>query len=125
MTAINALTPAGKTPLTAAVAKAAEALDFRAKPGLIVLLTDGEETCGGLPCDLGKKLSSEAASLTVHVIGLRVKGYTWMGEQSLIDVKCLAERTGGLYLTVETEDELRAAFEKTLGCPMVTELRAP
>ena len=46
-----------------------------------------------------------------------------MGEQSLLDVKCLAERTGGLYLTVETEDELRAAFEKTLGCPMVTDLQ--
>jgi Ca-activated chloride channel family protein len=123
MTAIKALTPAGKTPLTAAVAKAAEVLDYRAKPALIVLLTDGEETCGGSPCDLGKKLSSEAASLTVHVIGLRVKGYTWMGEQSLVETKCLAERNGGLYLTVETEDELREAFEKTLGCPMVTELQ--
>ena len=123
MTAIDALTPAGKTPLTAAVEKAAEVLDFRTKSGLIVLLTDGEETCGGLLCDLGEKLKREAASLTVHVIGLRVKGYTWMGEQSLIEVKCLAERNGGLYLTVETEDELRAAFEKTLGCPMVTELQ--
>ena len=121
MAAINALTPAGKTPLTAAVAQAAEVLDFRAKPGLIVLLTDGEETCGGSPCDLGKALSGEAAALTVHVIGLRVKGYTWMGEQSLLETKCLAERNGGLYLTVETEDELREAFEKTLGCPMVTE----
>jgi Ca-activated chloride channel family protein len=123
MTAIKGFTPAGKTPLTAAVAKAAEVLDFRAKPALIVLLTDGEETCGGSPCDLGKKLSSEAASLTVHVIGLRVKGYTWMGEQSLVETKCLAERNGGLYLPVETEDELREAFEKTLGCPMVTELQ--
>jgi Ca-activated chloride channel family protein len=124
MTAIKALTPAGKTPLTAAVAKAAEVLDYRAKPALIVLLTDGEETCGGSPCELGKKFSSEAASLTVHVIGLRVKGYTWMGEQSLVETKCLAERNGGLYLTVETEDELREAFEKTLGCPMVTELQS-
>lgn len=117
MAAINALTPAGKTPLTAAVAQAADVLDFRAKPGLIVLLTDGEETCGGSPCDLGKELSGEAAALTVHVVGLRVKGYTWMGEQSLLETKCLAERNGGLYLTVETEDELQAAFEKTLGCP--------
>jgi Ca-activated chloride channel family protein len=121
MVAINALTAAGKTPLTAAVAQAAEVLDYRAKPGLIVLLTDGEETCGGSPCDLGKELSDEAAALTVHVIGLRVKGYTWMGEQSVLETKCLAERNGGLYLTVETEDELREAFEKTLGCPMVTE----
>jgi Ca-activated chloride channel family protein len=56
-------------------------------------------------------------------LGLRVKGYTWMGEQSLLETKCLAERNDGLYLTVETEDELREAFEKTLCCPMVTELQ--
>ena len=124
MAAIKALTPAGKTPLTAAVEQAADVLDFRAKPGLIVVLTDGEETCGGSPCALGKTLGREASSLTVHVVGLRVKGYTWMGEQALLETKCLAEQTGGLYLTVETEEELREAFEKTLGCPMVTELQA-
>jgi Ca-activated chloride channel family protein len=47
-----------------------------------------------------------------------------MGEQSLLDVKCLAEKNGGLYLPVESEDELIAALERTLGCPMVTELGA-
>jgi Ca-activated chloride channel homolog len=123
MTAINALIPAGKTPLTAAVAQAAEVLDFRAKPGLIVVLTDGEETCGGSPCELGKELAQEAVQLTVHVIGLRVKGYTWTGEQSVVEAKCLAERNRGLYLTVETEDELMEALEKTLGCPMTTRLQ--
>ena len=121
MAAINALIPAGKTPLTAAVAQAAEVLDFRAKPGVIVVVTDGEETCGGSPCDLGEHLSGEAAQLTVHIIGLRVKGYTWTGEQSVVEAKCLAERNRGLYLTVETEEELMQALEKTLGCPMVTE----
>jgi Ca-activated chloride channel family protein len=121
MAAINALIPAGKTPLTAAVSQAAEVLDFRAKPGVIVVVTDGEETCGGSPCDLGEHLSGEAAQLTVHIIGLRVKGYTWTGEQSVVEAKCLAERNRGLYLTVETEEELMQALEKTLGCPMVTE----
>jgi Ca-activated chloride channel family protein len=123
MAAINALTPAGKTPLTAAVKQAADVLDFRAKPGLIVVVTDGEETCGGSPCDLGKTLSAEAAQLTIHIIGLRVKGYTWTGEQSVVETKCLAERNRGHYLTVETQDELMQALEKTLGCPMVTRLR--
>jgi len=60
---VNAIVPAGKTPLTAAVAQAAQVLDFRVKPGLIVVLTDGEETCGGSPCGLGKELSGEAAQL--------------------------------------------------------------
>jgi hypothetical protein len=39
-----------------------------------VLLTDREETCGGNPCTLGKRLHAEANQLTVHVIGIRVKG---------------------------------------------------
>jgi Ca-activated chloride channel homolog len=121
LAAVGALTPAGKTPLTEAVAQAADALDYKAKPGLIVVLTDGEETCNGAPCDLGKELHAEAAQLTVHIIGLRVKNYTWMGEQALLDTKCLAEENGGLYIPVETEEELIAALEKTLGCPMVTE----
>ncbi len=120
---IDNLTPAGQTPLTEAVRQAADVLRFREKPGVVVLLTDGEETCGGKPCELGKTLRSEAARLTVHVISLRVKNYTWVGEQSVFDVKCLVERNGGLYLTVESEAELIDALEQTLGCPMVTELR--
>lgn len=125
LAAVNAIVPAGKTPLTAAVAQAAQVLDFRVKPGLIVVLTDGEETCGGSPCDLGKELSGEAAQLTVHIISLRVKGFSWVGEQSILEAKCLAERNRGLYLSVETQDELMEAFEKTLGCPMVTKLQSP
>ena len=120
MTVVNALTPAGKTPLTEAVAQAAEVLDFRVKPGLIVVLTDGEETCGGSPCNLGEQLRATAAKLTIHIISLRVKGYTWTGEQSALETKCLAERNGGLYLPVQTQDELMDALEKTLACPMVT-----
>lgn len=118
---VNALTPAGHTPLTEAVAQAAEILDYRAKPGLIVVLTDGEETCGGKPCDLGKRLRREALQLTVHVIGLRVKGLTWTGEQSVVETRCLAEENGGLYVAVDTEQELVDALEKTLGCPMLTQ----
>ena len=56
MNAVNALVPAGKTPLTSAVEQAAEVLNYRAKPGVIVVVTDGEETCGGAPCALAKQL---------------------------------------------------------------------
>src|SRR5690606_24952532 len=51
---VSALVPAGKTPLSAAVDQAAEVLKYRDKPGVIVVVTDGEETCGGAPCTLGK-----------------------------------------------------------------------
>ncbi|MGE3529834.1 MAG: VWA domain-containing protein [Methyloceanibacter sp.] len=122
MTEVDALTPAGKTPLTAAVADAAEVLDYQHKPGLIVVLTDGEETCGGSPCALGKELKSNAARLTVHVIAFRMKDFSWTGEQSILDAKCLAESNGGLYVTADAEQDLAEALEKTLGCPMLSEL---
>jgi Ca-activated chloride channel homolog len=49
----------------------------------------------------------------------------WTGEQSILDAKCLAEQNNGLYITVETEDDLIAAFKKTLDCPMLSQRAAP
>ena len=48
-----------------------------------------------------------------------------MGEQTVLDAKCLAEQNGGLYLTAETQDELKDVVEKTLGCVMVMESAKP
>lgn len=121
MQEVNALTPAGKTPLVAAVEQAAEVLEYQKKPGLIVVLTDGEETCGGSPCDLGKQLHASAVQLTVHIIGFRMKNFSWTGEQSILDAKCLAEQNGGLYISAEAEQDLIDALEKTLGCPMLSQ----
>jgi Ca-activated chloride channel family protein len=117
MRVVNALNPAGKTPLVDAVTQAASVLDHE---GTVVLLTDGEETCGGAPCELGKLLKASDRSLTVHVIGYQLRAFRWTGAQSFLDVKCLAEETGGLYITAENRGDLVQAFEKTLGCPMMS-----
>lgn len=121
MSAVNALTPAGKTPLTTAVERAAEVLDYRNKPGVVVVVTDGEETCGRSPCDLGKQLHDAALRLTIHVISFRYQAYSWTGEQSIGEAKCLAEQNNGFYITVDTDQDLVAALEKTLDCPMISQ----
>ena len=125
MSTVNTLNPAGKTPLVAAVRQAAEVLDYQTEKGVVVLVTDGEETCGGSPCELGKFLKASSRALTVHVIGYQLRGYSWTGAQSILDVQCLAESTGGLYITAKTRDDLVKAFEKTLGCPMMSAAGAP
>ena len=125
MRVVNALTPAGKTPLTSAVEQAANVLDYRNKPGVVVVVTDGEETCGRSPCELGKQLHAAALQLTVHIIAYRVENFSWMGEQSIIEAKCLAERNNGLYITVADQEDLVAAFEKTLDCPMISQRALP
>jgi Ca-activated chloride channel family protein len=121
---VSTLNPSGKTPLATAVEQAAEVLHYKVDPGVVVLLTDGEETCDGAPCALGKTLKSEGLQLTVHVIGFRMTAF-WTGAQSALDVRCLAEETGGLYIAAENQEQLVEAFEKTLGCPMMSYLPRP
>jgi len=116
---LDALSPSGKTPLTTAVARAAEVLDYRQKPGMIVVVTDGEETCGASPCALGKELRAAAAQLTVHIIGFRMKDYSWTAENSILDAKCLAQENNGLYFSTENKNDLVAALKATLDCPML------
>jgi Ca-activated chloride channel homolog len=122
---LDSLTPAGKTPLASAVAEAADVLDYRKSPGVIVVLTDGEETCGASPCVLGKGLHATAAQLTVHIIGFRMKDFSWTGENSILDAKCLAEENNGLYVSAENKDDLVAALKATLECAMTSEGPAP
>ncbi len=121
MSVVDGLIPAGKTPLTSAVEQAAEVLNYRNKPGVIVAITDGEETCGRSPCDLGKQLAATAQQLTVHVIAFRYEGFSWTGGNSILDLMCLAESNHGLYIKANSEAELVEALEKTLDCPMVSQ----
>ena len=52
---------------------------------------------------------------------LTIRDYSWTGEQSILDVRCLAEENDGLYIGAESEDDLIAALRKTLDCPMSTQ----
>jgi Ca-activated chloride channel family protein len=118
---VEALRPEGRTPLTRAVRQAADVLDYRERPAVIVLLTDGDETCGGATCSLAKTLKEQAAAITVHVVSYRIKES--LGSDGIFEARCLADETGGLYISTETTGELIAALAKTLGCPLVTDAR--
>jgi Ca-activated chloride channel family protein len=121
MSTVNALVPAGKTPLTSAVEQAAEVLNYRSKPGVIVVVTDGEETCGRSPCELAKQLHLLGDQLTVHVIAFRYEGFSWTGGSSVMDLMCLADENHGLYSRANSEEDLVEALEKTLDCPMISD----
>lgn len=101
--AVNTLEPGGSTPLTQAVRIAAETLEYQTRPATIVLVTDGKETCGGLPCALANELSNDGADTTVHVIGFKVRStfFSWnsQSDDSAPESvsRCLADQTGGTY----------------------------
>jgi Ca-activated chloride channel family protein len=121
MRAVSSVVPAGRTPLTSGIEEAAQALNYRTNPGVIVVLTDGEETCGRNPCELASQLLAEAARLTIHIIAFRYDSFSWTGGNSVMDLMCATKATNGLYLKANSEDELVEALEKTLDCPMVSQ----
>jgi Ca-activated chloride channel family protein len=113
MAEIEAVQPYGQTPIAGSVLRAAEVLEYRRRAAVIVLLTDGEETCRGNPCALADELKRDGADVTVHVIGYMV---TQASGLSPYPARCLSERTGGLFIGADTKEELVSALRTTLGC---------
>ncbi|TPJ79272.1 VWA domain-containing protein [Mesorhizobium sp. B2-6-2] len=101
----------GKTPLTAAVKQAAEALKYTEDKATVVLITDGLETCGGDPCALGKELKQSGVDFTADVVGFGLTADE--GKQ----IACLAENTGGKYIQASDEKALQEALVETVAAP--------
>lgn len=106
--AMEGLNPQGKTPLSDAVRRGAEALDYENRRAVVILLSDGKETCDADPCATGQALEKAGFDFTTHVIGFDVAREE---EAGLI---CLAEATGGQYWTAANAQELAAALEETV-----------
>lgn len=127
---VDRIQPEGDTPLTMAVGKAAEVFLQQERPGVVVLVTDGRDTCGGTPCALAEELIDAGADLTVHVIGFKIRGNTFDPKHfgtggfevgGEVKARCLADVTGGVYVSAENTDELTDALQQTLGCALLSE----
>ncbi len=104
----NKLNPKGKTPLTASVVRAAEALKYAEDTATVILITDGLETCDRDPCAAGTELAQTGVDFTAHVVGFG------LSEEEGRQVACLAENTGGLYLAADNADQLGEALSHTV-----------
>ena len=72
---IKDIKPLGTTPITYSLLQAAK--DFPQNPGyrnIIILITDGIESCGGDPCQTSLELQKKNIFLRPFVIGLGLKG---------------------------------------------------
>ena len=98
----------GKTPLTAAVKQAAEALRYQDERATVILITDGLETCNADPCALGRELEKAGVDFTAHVVGFGLSADE--GRQ----VACLAETTGGRYFEANDAGALGQALTETV-----------
>ena len=73
MSELGRVTPQGMSPIAYSIqAGAADFPDDVHSLNSIVLITDGEETCGGDPCKISKELTAKKISLKPFIVGLNV-----------------------------------------------------
>ncbi len=107
---VNRLQPRGKTPLAEAVRQAAEILGYKDRPATVILVSDGLESCNADPCALAESLEIGGVDFTAHVIGFDISSV-----QDQRQLGCLAEATGGRFLTAANAQELEDALKAASG----------
>ncbi len=92
----------GYTPIAESLRQAAASLPVGARErNTIVLLSDGEEACGGDPC----ALSASDVGVIVYAVGFAAD------EATRMQLQCIADVSGGSYRDAENTLQLRFALE--------------
>jgi hypothetical protein len=102
--AIQSLNARGKTPIAEALVAVSNDLLTYGGESVIVLITDGEETCGGDPLVVAEMLGTLDPPMTLHIIGLDV------GADVRAVLTAIAAATGGNYYGVEGAEGLYDAL---------------
>lgn len=103
-TVIRGVEPRGQTPLSQSLLLAFDEVATRPGAVHVVLISDGEETCGGDPCALMSDLRSAGSRVNYHVIGFDVSATE--GAQ----LRCIAEAGRGEYHSATNLDSLTLAL---------------
>ncbi|HYC16915.1 MAG TPA: VWA domain-containing protein [Pseudolabrys sp.] len=95
----------GYTPITYVIKLAAEDVGKEdSKPRIVILVSDGKETCKGDPCATAKALADADASLVIHTIGFAVD------TAAKYQLQCIARVARGNYFDADSAGKLAAAL---------------
>lgn len=99
--AVDAVRPLGQTPLAHSLMQAAA--DFGGSgddAGAVILVSDGEESCGGDPVKVACAFAERGLELTIHTVGFDVDG------AARTQLQAIAKCTGGEYRDARSASEL-------------------
>ncbi|CAN5403474.1 hypothetical protein BH23ACT6_BH23ACT6_08170 [soil metagenome] len=99
---IEDATPTGFTPIGYSLQQAADDFGDEANRS-IVLVSDGEDTCGDPPpCEAAEQLIADGIDVRVDTIGLAIED----DQEAQDQLECIAEATGGDFFEASGADEL-------------------
>jgi len=103
LAAANRLQPRGETPLVYSVLQTASDLKT-AGAGMVIVITDGEESCKGDPVAAVKQLQASGVDVTLNVVGFTLTDKKVRGQ-----LTTFAEATGGHFYAAQSGDALARA----------------
>jgi Ca-activated chloride channel family protein len=103
--AVDSFTAKGETPIAYSMQKSVADLGAEGKR-VLVLISDGEETCAKDPCPAARRLASAGVNLQFNAIGLAVNS------KARKQLQCIAEAGGGSYYDASRSGDLSEALRK-------------
>lgn len=95
----------GRTAIAKSIQEVARSIKGSSSETTIVLVSDGQETCGGNPCEVVKQLKSDGYNFTFHGVGVDTDA------EADKQLSCLAREGGGVYRKVDPDDPSAIAEE--------------
>ena len=105
---IKSIQPKGKTPMALSVQQTIARLKERREKGVVILVSDGKETCAQDPCGEVAALKKEYKDFTLYVIGFDVT------DDERQQLTCMAEAGGGRYYAAKNADEFKLAARQAV-----------
>ncbi len=105
--AVKAQKPLGKSPIGAALVKAANMTSSLANRSDILLIADGSDNCRVNICTVAKALAKRLPETRIHLIGLGRTG-------SINRLDCITKATNGLFFAIRNQTEMVAALKKVM-----------
>ncbi len=103
---LSSLTPNGYTPIEYSLRQAKNDFPANAEVGkMVILISDGKESCGGDPCKAVKELRDSGFGVTVNTVGFDVDS------EAKAQLECIAKVSGGEYLDARNAQELTKSLE--------------
>lgn len=104
---ISRLSASGYTPISLALRTAVSQLPAGDDPQAIILVSDGEDTCGTPPCDTAREAEQKYPNIAISTVGFKTEG------NASDQLRCIAEVTGGLFVQAQNASQLAARLLAT------------
>lgn len=103
--AVDSFKAKGETPIAYSLQKSVDDLGDSGKR-VVVLISDGEETCSPDPCPVAKKLATSGVALQFNAVGLAVN------EKARKQLQCIAKAGDGSYYDANNTSDLEEALRR-------------